>query len=118
MNTILGNFSEANGDVEPYDFLDKAELERFAILSEESAEVQQIIGKIIRHGTASYNPFDEKKTPNIRLLEKEIGDFMFAVDLLVSYYNLNMNYIEECRKAAPEKKQKYLHYNTCKPTNP
>lgn len=47
--------------------LTNAELERLAILMEECAEVQHIIGKIIRHGYESFNPFDDNKTPNRKL---------------------------------------------------
>ena len=58
------------------------ELERLAILAEECAEVQQIVMKIIRHGYNSCNPFDENKTENRELLEKELGDLLFAIQLM------------------------------------
>lgn len=41
--------------------LSDAELERLAYLAEECGEVQQIIGKIIRHGYESYSPNDPEK---------------------------------------------------------
>ncbi len=38
--------------------LTPAEAERLAMLAEEAAEVIQIVGKILRHGYASYHPDD------------------------------------------------------------
>jgi hypothetical protein len=59
-----------------------AELERLALLSEECGEVIAIIGKILRHGYESCNPFDVSRTRNRELLEKEIGDVEYAISLL------------------------------------
>lgn len=58
------------------------QLERLALLVEECAEVQHIAMKIIRHGYGSHNPFDENKVLNRELLNKKLGDLMFAITIL------------------------------------
>ena len=70
--------------------MNNSELERLAILAEECAEVQQIVSKIIRHGFDSYNPYDENKTSNRELLEKELGDLLFAMNLCVDNEDINL----------------------------
>lgn len=92
--------------------MENSELERLAILAEEAAEVQQIAMKIIRHGYGSYNPFDEAKTPNRRLLEKELGDLLLAMSLMIDCHDLNSNAIHEFKQAKKEKIAQYLHHNT------
>jgi hypothetical protein len=91
--------------------LSEADKERLAILIEEAAEVQQIACKILRHGWGSYNPFDEKKTSNRRLLEKEIGDFWFAVELMIGYEDLNRPAINLFMEEKKKKIKEYLHFN-------
>lgn len=59
--------------------LSPAETERLAYLIEECGEVQQIAGKILRHGYESYNPFDEKKISNRKLLIKELTNVLQAM---------------------------------------
>jgi len=88
------------------------ELERLAILSEECAEVQQVIGKIIRHGYESYNPFDQEKTTNRSLLEKELGDLVFAMALMMSNIDVQEANIQAQKWKKRESIKKYLHYNT------
>lgn len=92
--------------------LTKAELERLAILSEECAEVQQVIGKIIRHGYSSYNPFDKDRTSNRHLLEKELGDLMLAIALVARRDDVDLDTMEEHSARKAENIQKYLHHNT------
>jgi NTP pyrophosphatase (non-canonical NTP hydrolase) len=60
--------------------LTPSEAERLAMLAEECAEVIQVIGKILRHGYASYHPDDPHGPDNQRLLEKELID-VFAVHI-------------------------------------
>ncbi|HEY3430485.1 MAG TPA: hypothetical protein VGK39_07410 [Cyclobacteriaceae bacterium] len=93
----------------------ESELERLALLNEEAAEVQQIISKIIRHGYGSHNPFDENRTPNRELLNKELGDLLFAIQLMVENYDINDNSIQLYRMAKQNKIQKYLHFNVANP---
>lgn len=91
--------------------LTPSEIERLAILVEEAAEVQQIAMKIIRHGYGSHNPFDETKTPNRELLNKELGDLRYAIELMVECHDINPNSIEQHRQLKPLKIEKYLHHN-------
>lgn len=88
-----------------------AELERLAILVEEAAEVQQIAMKIIRHGYSSFNPFDDTKTQNRELLEKELGDLVFALGLLMASGDVSEEKIQEFKWKKKETIGKYLHYN-------
>lgn len=90
-------------------------IERLALLTEECAEVQQIAMKIMRHGFESFNPFDEQKTPNRVLLEKELGHLMFAMHLMVVYYDLNINAIIESEQQKRSTIQEYLHCNIAVP---
>jgi hypothetical protein len=89
--------------------LTPAQLERLTLVVEECAEVQQIIGKILRHGYESYHP-DNTHDDNRALLEIEMGDLNFAMDLLVQTDLSTWN----VRKAAIDKSQRvgqYLHHN-------
>ncbi len=92
--------------------INKAQLERLAILAEECAEVTQIAMKIVRHGYASYNPFDEEQTPNRKLLYKELGDVLFAIHLMHEENDIDMVAIEEHASAKRDKIREYLHHNT------
>jgi NTP pyrophosphatase (non-canonical NTP hydrolase) len=92
--------------------LNKSELERIAILVEECAEVQQIAMKIIRHGYGSHNPLDENKINNRELLNRELGDLMFAIKLMQEYFDVNPKSIETHETLKRENIQKYLHFNT------
>lgn len=92
--------------------LTPAEDERLSLLVEECGEVLQIIGKIKRHGYESYNPFDENKTTNRKLLEKELGDLMFSINLLwnrgdVDALEVNKHEINKKYSVDP-----YLHHNS------
>lgn len=91
--------------------LTKAELERLAILMEECAEVQHIIGKIIRHGYESYHPLDEDKTPNRKLLEKELGDLSFAVNFCGDKKDIDLFEVGKHKNYKMQSIQKYLHFN-------
>jgi hypothetical protein len=92
--------------------LDNSEIERLAILSEECAEVQQIIGKILRHGYGSFNPFDQNKTTNRKLLEKELGDLKCAAQLMLKEGDISDSRINNFCEKKKEKIEKYLHFNT------
>lgn len=104
------SFKKENGDVPPYKLTD-AELERLTLVMEECAEVQQMIGKVIRHGWNSYSPFDPNKTTNRQLLERELGDLVCVSEFLGE--NLDVS-TEEVIKASEDKRKRlrrYLHYN-------
>ncbi len=90
--------------------LTNEEAERLALLLEECGEVIQICGKILRHGYESFNPFDESRTTNRALLEKELGDVRAAIDIMVGSCDLSHENIEEgCRRKLIAVK-KYLHH--------
>lgn len=59
--------------------LSDAELERLAYLAEECGEVIQVIGKIIRHGYESHNPFDPETKSNRTLLTMELTNVLQAM---------------------------------------
>ena len=61
--------------------LTPAQAERLAMLSEELGEVQQAIGKILRHGYESIHPGGGPT--NRFTLTREIGDVLVVVELLV-----------------------------------
>lgn len=90
-----------------------AELERLAILSEECGEVQQAIGKIIRHGYKDKHLVPNKRTGTIlnnrSTLELEIGDMLVAVDRVID----NDLHRGEVTKYYDEKKamNQFLHHN-------
>jgi NTP pyrophosphatase (non-canonical NTP hydrolase) len=89
-----------------------AELERLAILAEECGEVQQIIGKILRHGYDSHNPFDPNRTSNRELLERELGDLSFIVNFLGDNNDINLLSVRRHMTTKEENIGQYLHYNT------
>lgn len=93
--------------------LTPAEAERLALLSEELGEVQQIIGKILRHGYESYHPADKKKKPttNRQLLEKEIGDVSASVLLMTRNGDIMNGSVAANAIKKLEKVEKYLHHN-------
>lgn len=99
-----------NKDANDINKLSPAELERLAILSEELGEAQQIIGKIIRHGFESSNPFDPNLVINRNLLEKEIGDIQFAINLMIKANDLSAGKIDHYKSLKKEKIKKYLHH--------
>lgn len=101
---------ENKNKIEHYNKLSPKQLEQLYILSEELCEVQQAVGKILRHGYESFSPFDDTKTPNRKALEREIGDVIFATTMLHESNEINFN---ECQRFANLKKEKvkpYLHH--------
>lgn len=91
--------------------LSVAEIERLALLTEELGEAQQIIGKILRHGYESYNPFDGRKIINRSLLENELGDVSFAMELMFARNDINYREVWRHRDEKALTVQKYLHHN-------
>lgn len=91
--------------------LSTSELERLALLVEECAEVQQIAMKIIRHGYNSHNPFDEYKTPNGALLNKELGDLTFVIQLMSESDDIDDGAIKGYAIEKRARVRAYLHHN-------
>lgn len=95
--------------------LTPAQHERLAILSEELGEAQQAIGKILRHGYESHNPTisvpeDERPATNREELEKELGDVVFAINLLGS--DIYQPAIGRRVLLKAEKIKPYLHHQS------
>lgn len=92
------------------------ELELLALLSEELGEVQQIIGKIIRHGLHSSNPLIEGAEANQQLLERELGDVGAAVELLMNQGVIDPSRIEVQIDSKLARISKWLHHiHTARP---
>lgn len=91
--------------------LTKPELERLAILMEECAEVQHVIGKIIRHGYHSFNPTIENPPINRELLEKEIGDLSFAINFCAENKDINLLNVRKYTLDKEKSINDWLHYN-------
>jgi hypothetical protein len=89
--------------------LTPAEAERLALLLEEMGEAQQIIGKILRHGLDRYHPNDPGTT-NRALLEKEVGDVLAAIDIMVTAKDLRPDRLDRHRHEKHEKVHRYLHH--------
>ena len=104
---------------EHFNRLTPAELERLAILSEECAEVQQVIGKILRHGIESHNPtipIPEGGHPFINrwLLESELGHVMWVMRIMCAAHDISPDRIEKNASEKGARAQKYLHHQPVK----
>lgn len=88
--------------------LTPAQAERFAILMEEMAEAQQVIGKILRHGLESYHP--ETEECNRDLLAKELGHVDYAIHMLTQAGDLNAGYMASCSAGKRVSIARYLHH--------
>ena len=87
------------------------EQERLGLLSEEMGEVQQIIGKILRHGLDSYYPAFQGRS-NADYLEMEAGDVLAAIDLLVACGTLNRERLYTAKLEKLKKLRSWLHCGT------
>ena len=89
--------------------LSDAETERLALLAEECAETGKAIGKILRHGYPSRNPDIADSPTNREDLEHEVGDLLWAIDLMAHCGDISM-----LRARAGEgrhaRKTRYLHH--------
>lgn len=95
---------------EHFNGLSESEHERLSILMEECGEVQQVIGKIMRHGYESYNPNDINQITNRNLLEKEIADIGVAVNMMELSFDINRNSIDSHYQNKKISIRKYLHH--------
>jgi hypothetical protein len=92
--------------------MEKAQRERLTLLIEECAEVQHMACKALRHGMDSFNPFDPNKTSNKKLLSKEIGHLIIAIELCGDNEDLDDNTAEASYEDKIINLQQYLYYNT------
>ena len=89
--------------------LSAAETERLALLGEECAEICKTIGKIQRHGYASRNPDIAGSATNREDLEHEVGNVLWAIDLMAHCGDISMlrSRADTGRHA---RKKRYLHH--------
>lgn len=95
---------------EHFNQLTPAELEVLAVLSEECAEAQQEIGKILRHGLDSKNPFDPKSVTNLEKLRIELGDILAALELLERVGLVSRSELETLKERKLKKLPRFLHH--------
>lgn len=91
--------------------LDNAQIERFALLVEETGELLQSVGKILRHGLYNYNPDNPKHEYNILELTNEIVDVNHAIGLIVSSGDTDTSYAKTRAETRPTRAEKWLYYN-------
>lgn len=96
-------------DVRFLNMLSPAHRERLILLMEECAEVQQVIGKILRHGYESYHP-DTPEVTNRMLLERELGDVGCALTMMMSSGDVDAFKITEAATSKTERVKQYLHF--------
>lgn len=89
--------------------LNPAQLERLAMLGEEAGEVQQIIGKILRHGYESTHP-DDPHITNRDYLMIELGDLLAVMKIMVKGGEITDEVILENGKSKMERIFKYTHH--------
>ena len=89
--------------------LNHAETERLALLSEECAEIVKAVGKIMRHGYSSRKPTVADSPTNREDLEREIGDVLWAVDLMAHAGDISM-LRARMDQGRHQRKRRYLHH--------
>jgi hypothetical protein len=85
-----------------------AQVEALALLMEECAEVQQVIGKILRHGLYSYHP--DGGPPNQVLLIDECGDILAALEVAKRVGLLSADRLRVARDGKLQRVGRYLHH--------
>jgi NTP pyrophosphatase (non-canonical NTP hydrolase) len=88
--------------------LSNAEAERLALLSEELGEVQQVIGKILRHGYESIHP--NGGPTNRKLLEAELGDVLNAIELMYLFNDFGENLVDQNASSKAKYVGQWLHH--------
>lgn len=84
------------------------QIEALALVSEESGEVVQVVGKILRHGLESYHPNNLQET-NRHLLRKELTDVLAAINILVDAEIIDPIEYQDVVDAV-QRKQRWLHF--------
>lgn len=90
--------------------LTPAQTERLALLGEELCESGQIIGKILRHGYDSYNPYGHPEDTNRILLETELSHVFAALTLMFRSEDLLLDRIELQTEIKLHNVKQYLHH--------
>lgn len=89
--------------------LSPAEAERLAMLSEEAAEIVQIVGKILRHGYESHHP-SNPAVKNRELLDDELGDLMTVAKRMIGAGDIEGDFDLADHNAAWKRKLRYTHH--------
>lgn len=95
---------------EPFHELTPAEQERLACLSEECAEVIQIINKIWRHGYQSTHPDKPEGDNNRDMLTRELGHVHFWIDQLLRAGDIDGPPLLQSAKDKKASSKVYLHH--------
>jgi NTP pyrophosphatase (non-canonical NTP hydrolase) len=90
--------------------LTPAQAELLALLLEELGEAQQAIGKILRHGYESVNPFVDDGPTNRESLEWELGDVSAAIRLLAKAGDVDDNAIVRAEVSKLQRVGAFLHH--------
>ena len=90
--------------------LTPAEAERLALLAEELGEATQAIGKILRHGYESRNPYQMSGPTNREALEKEMADVYVAARMMFEAGDLRRLACAEHEERKTEAVQRFLHH--------
>lgn len=88
--------------------LSPAEVERLALAAEEMGEAIQVICKILRHGLHNTHP--ESGVKNQALLEMELGDVLYAIDLLRLSGDVSAARVASGKEAKRIRGRQYLHH--------
>ena len=83
------------------------EAEAIALVAEECGESVQAAMKILRHGMESYDPASTHGRNNRQDLERELGQVLAAIDILIEQ---RIVFVEGLRDARREKLQSVAHY--------
>lgn len=110
----MANQTQSGAALPSHDLFDvglsDAERERLALLLEECGEVQQIIGKILRHGYESTHP--DGGPTNRELLEKELGDIQCAEAMMTVAGDIRGIAVSSAFLEKQEKVGRYLHFQS------
>ena len=96
--------------MEHFNGLSPAEAERLALLAEELGEATQAIGKILRHGYESKNPYQMSGPTNREALERECGDVYHAICRLIGAGDIDGNGMSQRADDKSKSVVRYLHH--------
>ena len=88
--------------------LSPAQIERLALTAEEMGEAIQVICKILRHGLHNTHP--GSGLGNQTLLEMELGDVLYAIDLLQLSGDVTATGVASGKEAKRIRVQQYLYH--------
>lgn len=90
--------------------LSDAQLEVIALLTEECGEVVQTTMKIVRHGLESWHPLRPTGPVNREALEREVGQVLAVVFMLIDLKVLDRGRVQYALRAKLHNVQQWLHH--------